>query len=659
MRNWLLRFYAVIICTGLAWPVSAQITVNSTGDAADADDTDGICETATAGECTLRAAIEEANAQSGANTIVFDISATGNNCTGDTSSDTCTISVGDTGNGTPTAGEPLTGITGQITISESGGSDQDIIVDGANVATGSSTGFPECEGSVVTEKNCPGLLLDEGSDNSEISDITVQSFSGIGVFILSSDNLVTNTTLILNGRAGTRPVGTTDTEPATSTGNTISNNYIGTLPAANCTLGPPVDVSGCVDRGNRSGVRVFKSSSNTISNNIIAYGTSSRGIQIEDWPANDNTVEGNTIFQNVGDGVDIEDDGIINNTVTQNSIFDNGGVGIDLGRDGATLNDTGGTPDDDGVVNSSGADAANKLQNFPEIVSASYDSGTNEVTITYNVPSAGGGGTNATYPITVEFFLADVDQEEGQTFIGSDTYSLTEYNNGPDKTITFTPQAATTASDYFVSTATDADGNTSEFTSQATLLPVELTSFEATVDGEDVILRWTTASETNNAGFEVQQLEAGSAAKTWSTLTFVEGHGTTELPKAYRHRATTLTPGTHTFRLRQVDFDGAFEYSPEVEVVVGLPDQYVVEPAYPNPFNPEATLRFAVQQEQRVEVGLYNLLGQRVRTLFAGTATAGQMQRVTIDGGNLSSGVYLVRVQGERFLETQRVTLVK
>jgi hypothetical protein len=190
-------------------------------------------------------------------------------------------------------------------------------------------------------------------------------------------------------------------------------------------------------------------------------------------------------------------------------------------------------------------------------------------------------------------------------------------------------------------------------------LPVELTSFEATVDGQDVILRWRTASETNNAGFDVQMREADGADKTWYTLTFVEGHGTTELPKAYRHRATTLNPGAHVFRLRQVDFDGTFEYSPEVEVVIGLPGQYVIEPVYPNPFNPEATLRFAVQREQRVEVGLYNLMGQRVKTLFAGTATSGQMQQVAIDGSGLSSGVYLLRVRGERFLETQRVTLVR
>ncbi|NBC15802.1 MAG: hypothetical protein GVY18_00640, partial [Bacteroidetes bacterium] len=126
------------------------------------------------------------------------------------------------------------------------------------------------------------------------------------------------------------------------------------------------------------------------------------------------------------------------------------------------------------------------------------------------------------------------------------------------------------------------------------VLPVELTSFDATVDGEDVILRWATASETNNAGFDVQVLDADGAAKSWSTLAFVDGHGTTTEPRSYHHRTATLEAGTHTFRLKQIDFDGAFEYSPEVEVVIGLPEQYVVEPAYPNPFNPEATLRFAV-----------------------------------------------------------------
>lgn len=204
-------------------------------------------------------------------------------------------------------------------------------------------------------------------------------------------------------------------------------------------------------------------------------------------------------------------------------------------------------------------------------------------------------------------------------------------------------------------------GNTDEpdFRDVDVVLPVELTSFEAIVDGKAVVLRWDTASETNNAGFDVQVRKTSDTEEMWTTLAFVDGHGTTTEPRSYHHRTATLEAGTHTFRLKQIDFDGAFEYSPEVEVVIGLPGAYVVEPTYPNPFNPEATLRFAVQQEQQVQVTLYNLLGQRVQTLFAGTATSGQMQRVTIDGSELSSGIYLVRVRGERFLETQQVTLVK
>lgn len=191
-------------------------------------------------------------------------------------------------------------------------------------------------------------------------------------------------------------------------------------------------------------------------------------------------------------------------------------------------------------------------------------------------------------------------------------------------------------------------------------LPVELTAFDATVDGADVLLRWATASETNNAGFEVQhRTDLDARRGTWQTLGFIDGMGTTIQPQQYGFRATDLASGSHTFRLRQVDYDGAFEYSPEVEVIIDLAETYVIEAAYPNPFNPASTLRFAVQQAQQVEVTLYNTLGQQVRTLYQGMAEAGQMQTVTIDGSGLPSGVYLVRVRGKRFTKVQTVTLAK
>ncbi len=203
----------------------------------------------------------------------------------------------------------------------------------------------------------------------------------------------------------------------------------------------------------------------------------------------------------------------------------------------------------------------------------------------------------------------------------------------------------------------DGDMNEPDYRDTGVVLPVELVSFEAVRHGSDVHLRWKTASETNNAGFEVQGREGGSGE--WEAIGWVDGQGTTSIPQAYRYEALALDPGTHTFRLKQVDFDGSLSLSPEVNVEVEMVETHVIEPIYPNPFNPHATLRFAVQQAQPIQVELFNMLGQRVQTLLNTQADAGQMHTVAIDGRNLASGLYIVRITGARFVETQTVTLLK
>ena len=193
------------------------------------------------------------------------------------------------------------------------------------------------------------------------------------------------------------------------------------------------------------------------------------------------------------------------------------------------------------------------------------------------------------------------------------------------------------------------------------LLPVELVSFEAMLDGNTVELHWQTASETNNAGFEIQSRISNLEFQNfdWDVLAFVEGYGTTERPQAYHYRIENLEPGRHFFRLKQIDFDGTFEYHPEVEVIVEMVERFIVEPVYPNPFNPLAQFRFAVQRSQQVRVDLYDVLGRQVRVLYEGTPQAGQMHTVPIDGSDLPSGMYLVRVAGQSFVKTQTVTLLK
>jgi len=185
-------------------------------------------------------------------------------------------------------------------------------------------------------------------------------------------------------------------------------------------------------------------------------------------------------------------------------------------------------------------------------------------------------------------------------------------------------------------------------------VPVELIHFGAVVTGTDVTLDWATASETNNAGFEVQML----TGESWNALGFVEGHGTTTEAQTYSYSAD-MGVGTHSFRLKQIDFDGAFEYSSEVEVTVETPGSHVLSAAYPNPFNPQSQFTLAVAQDQLVTAELFNTLGQRVAVLFSGTVEANQSQLVTIDGAGLASGMYVVRVNGERFSDALRVTLLK
>lgn len=215
----------------------------------------------------------------------------------------------------------------------------------------------------------------------------------------------------------------------------------------------------------------------------------------------------------------------------------------------------------------------------------------------------------------------------------------------------------------------DASGNISpslaeddECVRPFTLLPVELTRFDAVLDGRAAALHWATASETNNAGFEIQHRVVTNAEKnagTFEVLGFVDGHGTTLEEKTYAYQIDDLQPGRHVFRLKQIDFDGTFEFSAEVEVSVEMPEAYVLSDVYPNPFNPQARLDFAVKQSQEVTVSVYNLLGQQVLSLYRGTPAAGVTQSLVIDGHGLQSGMYLVRIQGEKFVDTRTFTLIK
>lgn len=187
-------------------------------------------------------------------------------------------------------------------------------------------------------------------------------------------------------------------------------------------------------------------------------------------------------------------------------------------------------------------------------------------------------------------------------------------------------------------------------------IPVELTSFEATTAGVSVQLSWWTASETNNAGFEVQHRNGNSG---FDAVAFMDGSGTTSDPQKYEYTVSDLAPGTHVFRLRQVDLDGSSSLTSPVEAHVSLRSAARLSTIRPSPATSTAHLSLAVRETQPVTVRVYDLLGRTVTTVYAGVLREGPARRFAIDTQQLSSGTYLLRANGPSFVETQQFVVAK
>jgi len=137
----------------------------------------------------------------------------------------------------------------------------------------------------------------------------------------------------------------------------------------------------------------------------------------------------------------------------------------------------------------------------------------------------------------------------------------------------------------------------------------------------------------------------------------VRGSGTTTEAKEYRFVDEGVS-GLLYYRLKQVDFDGAFAYSPVVEVRVAPPTEFALEQNYPNPFNPTTTIRYQLPVTSDVKLEVYDVLGKKVATLVSGRQEAG-IYTYTLNASTLSSGVYFYRLQAGRFVETKKMMLVK
>jgi hypothetical protein len=192
-------------------------------------------------------------------------------------------------------------------------------------------------------------------------------------------------------------------------------------------------------------------------------------------------------------------------------------------------------------------------------------------------------------------------------------------------------------------------------TAWSTVVPVELTSFTANAINNDVVLNWSTATEINNSGFEVQRTFEGNE---FATIGFVPGHGTTTEARSYRFVDAGLSAGSYTYRLKQVDFNGTFSYSDIVNVDVIGPLQFELAQNYPNPFNPSTTINFSIPQSSNVTLKIFNTLGQEVATLVNENMESG-VHTINFDASALNSGIYFYRLDAGQYSEVRKMTLIK
>ncbi len=198
-------------------------------------------------------------------------------------------------------------------------------------------------------------------------------------------------------------------------------------------------------------------------------------------------------------------------------------------------------------------------------------------------------------------------------------------------------------------------------------LPVELSYFSAKIFENGIILFWRTETEVNNYGFDVErtspypspyQGEGGEAGRGWVSIGFIEGSGNSNSPKEYSFFDDKVLAGTYSYRLKQIDTDGDFEYSKVVQVDFNLPENFELYQNYPNPFNPSTTISFCLPQSTNVKVSVYNLIGEKIDEIVNGFLDAGIHQFI-FDASNLHSGMYLYKLEARNISLTKKMILIK
>jgi outer membrane protein assembly factor BamB len=203
------------------------------------------------------------------------------------------------------------------------------------------------------------------------------------------------------------------------------------------------------------------------------------------------------------------------------------------------------------------------------------------------------------------------------------------------------------------------DGRVILFSGGIEVVPVEIFTFTASTSACNVQLLWGTATETNNSGFQIERSKRLKArSEEWENVGFVPGSGTTTERQTYSFSDKNVASGKYLYRLKQIDFNGEFEYSKEIEIEIGTPLNFSLAQNFPNPFNPITVIKFALPVSGNINLSVYNSLGEKVETLINHFFEAGYHQ-LEWNASDYSSGVYYYRIETEKFNDVKKMLLLK
>ncbi len=273
------------------------------------------------------------------------------------------------------------------------------------------------------------------------------------------------------------------------------------------------------------------------------------------------------------------------------------------------------------------------------------------------------GGSDFSYDITINYddaILGEVNSE--------DDIRLSKSEDGGNTWNTFVV-SGTAAGQYALDTANNTikvygltSFSTFALSDATTPLPVELASFISYIDRRNVILKWSTISEQNNAGFDIERKES-SSVNNWNKVGNVPGAGTSSSARSYIFTENNLNTGKYNYRLKQIDFNGNFKYHELAEEVeIGIPNKYEISQNYPNPFNPTTKINYDLPFDSKVQIKIYDMTGREVHQLVNQVQVAGYYT-TQFNASSLASGVYFYQINAtsgkQSFVKTMKMVLVK